>query len=109
MENELQYLFLEIECSTRVCAGGREGQADRGAARAANLQMTAAVQVHDTGLLLILLITKSTQRCVAEGQKVVILGAKSPELEGISGPSGLTCCLQKRKPRSRDVRHQLTN
>ena len=49
MENELQYLFLEIECSTRVCAGGREGQADRGAARAANLQMTAAVQVHDTG------------------------------------------------------------
>ena len=27
----------------------------------------------------------------------------------LSGPSGLTPCLQKRKPRPRDVRHQQTD
>lgn len=57
-------------------------------------------------------MTKSTQRCVAEEQWVVTMEAKPLELEGISRPSALTCCLWKRKPRPTDVRQtgqQLTN
>lgn len=112
MENEPQYLFLETEHSARVRVGGRKGQlTDEQQEQQASSQHEpwgsvtwASPQSH--------WVTKSTPRCVAEEQGAVTVEAKPQELEGMSRPSGLTCCSQKRKARPADVRqagHQLTN
>lgn len=103
MKNEPQDLYLETECRVREhgWAGGkgelrdeqREQQTSRWHEPPVRVCMWASSQFH--------WVTEFTQRRVAEEQKAVIVRAKQPELEGISGLAGLTCCSQKQKPRPR--------
>lgn len=98
MKNEPQYLLLETECRARMYewARGKGKQTDKRQEHRTSGQREQWGSV-TWGSSQSHWMTNSTQRCVAEEQKAVIMEAKPPGLEGISGPPGLTCCSQKRK------------
>ena len=108
MEKEPQYLFLEAEHSIRVWVRG-EGRASW-----QEEQQRSSKQQEQGGPM----TWASSWSCWCQSPRKgaglwdrKLLSGKLSHWgwKELSGPSGLTCCLQKRKPRPRDVMHQPTD